>query len=112
MVYWLCPVLEECPSAAMRFGIGGVRSHMLIPVNTLRREKGGLLKAARPFSVALFCCYDTFSKSLAPCLQIGQMKSAGSSSPSYSYPQITQRQMVLPVSVFATGCGFGLMLFR
>ena len=52
-----------------------------------------------------------FSKSAFGCLQIGQMKSSGSSSPSHSYPQIRQRQIVLPVGVLLTGCGFGLMLF-
>ena len=36
----------------------------------------------------------TFSKSEAGCLQIGQMKSSGSSSPTYSYPQIRHLQIV------------------
>ena len=52
-----------------------------------------------------------FSKSAFGCLQIGQMKSSGSSSPSHSYPQIRQRQIVLPVGVLLTGCGLVLMLF-
>ena len=52
-----------------------------------------------------------FSKSAFGCLQIGQMKSSGSSSPSHSHPQIRQRQIVLPVGVLLTGCGLVLMLF-
>lgn len=51
----------------------------------------------------------TFSKSEAGCLQTGQIKSAGSSSPSYSYPQIRQRQIVFPV-LLAGAAGFGLIL--
>ena len=42
-------------------------------------------------------CYKvTFSKSLAGCLHTGHIKSSGISSPTYSYPQIRQRQTVFP----------------
>ena len=51
----------------------------------------------------------TFSKSEAGCLQIGQMKSSASSSPTYSYPQILQRHTVSPEGVFPTASGFGLI---
>ena len=51
----------------------------------------------------------TFSKSEAGCLHIGHMKSSGSSSPSYSKPHITQRQIVFPSTTFFSG--FGLILF-
>lgn len=50
-----------------------------------------------------------FSKSEAGCLQMGQIKSAGSASPLYSYPQMRQRQMVSPLAVSGLGCGFGLI---
>lgn len=52
---------------------------------------------------------ETFSKSDAGCLQMGQMKFFGSSSPSYSYPQTRQRQIVFPLAAFAEGWGFGLI---
>jgi len=54
----------------------------------------------------------TFSKSEAGCLHSGQIKSSGSSAPTYSYPQIRQRHTVLPLSVLPAACGFGLILFR
>ena len=60
------------------------------------------------FKSGIFLLLDyTFSKSDAGCLQSGQMKSSGSSSPSYSYPQTVQRQTVFAFSFF---CGFGFIL--
>ena len=53
----------------------------------------------------------TFSKSEAGCLHRGQMKSSGSSSPTYSYPQILQRHTVLPSAVFSFFSGLGLIEF-
>ena len=38
--------------------------------------------------------FTTFSKSDAGCLHKGHIKSSGSSSPTYSYPQILQRHIV------------------
>lgn len=49
--------------------------------------------------------YSSFEKSAAPCLQSGQIKSSGRSSPSYIYPQISHTQPFLSVS------GFGFTLF-
>ena len=48
-----------------------------------------------------------FSKSDAGCLQIGQMKPSGNSSPMYSYPQIVHRHTVCPAALV---CGLGLTL--
>ena len=59
--------------------------------------------------VSRYAYFTIFSKSEAGCLQIGQMKSSGISSPTYSYPQMRQRHTVCPSSVFPTACGFGLM---
>ena len=48
-------------------------------------------------------------ETVSPFFQMGQMKSFGSSSPSYSYPQTRQRQIVFPLAAFAEGWGFGLI---
>ena len=56
--------------------------------------------AATPF---LERPYPSGSKSAAPCLHSGQMKSSGNVSPSCTYPQILHTHPFFPPA----GCGFG-----
>lgn len=57
-------------------------NHIILKICVIIVEPGSI--PAQSLSGDALLCHISFSKSEAGCLQVGQMKSAGSSSPMYS----------------------------